>query len=44
MEAVGGSGVTDGYRPGRKAPKQMFASGPGEDEASSAYHPVLHCA
>lgn len=33
---------TDGCRPGRKAPEQMFAPGPGEDEARPVDHPVEH--
>lgn len=35
--------ATDGCRPGRKAPEQMFAAGPGEDEARPVHHPAVHC-
>lgn len=36
-------GATNGCEPGRKALKQMFAAGPGEDETRPVDHPVVHC-
>lgn len=35
--------ATDGCRPERKAPEQVFAAGPGNDEARAVHHQVVHC-